>query len=232
MSRPTATKPSAPDSPRLVCQPPRRVASTLHRMSPRQERLAAALEAAAHALLELAALEREPEEGAQGVRDPPSVLPAEPCVRARGQRTPDRQLPAGMTPWVSAAHVACAVACSNAKAHEYLRAAARRSVGTGQLLRVPVDVWEAWARENLNDRLGRECRGTGRASRRAVAAEAASTAPRQYRRPDLSLFPRAESKLPLIPTLVPAKRSPMIPAPQVTARASKAGASCAPFARG
>lgn len=64
---------------------------------------------------------------------------------------PTRSLPAGMTAWVSAGDVAGAVGCSKSKAHGYLRAAAGRSVGTGRLLRVPVDAWEAWARENLTD---------------------------------------------------------------------------------
>src|SRR5271155_5168229 len=67
----------------------------------------------------------------------------------QGPRPGDRPLPAGMTAWVSAEDVVHAVDCSRSKAHEYLRAAAGRSVGTGHLLRVPVDVWEAWARENL-----------------------------------------------------------------------------------
>jgi|HubBroStandDraft_6_1064221.scaffolds.fasta_scaffold66849_1 hypothetical protein len=60
----------------------------------------------------------------------------------RPSRTPDRPLPAGMTAWVSAEDVEYAVGCSRSKANEYLRAAAGRPVGTGRLLRVPVDVWE------------------------------------------------------------------------------------------
>jgi hypothetical protein len=57
-------------------------------------------------------------------------------------RTHDRPLPAGMTAWVSAQDVARAMSCSHSKAHEYLRAAAGRPIGTGHLLRVPVDIWE------------------------------------------------------------------------------------------
>src|ERR1700677_4091425 len=64
----------------------------------------------------------------------------------REPRTGGRPLPAGMTAWVRAADVAQAAGCSRSKAHEYPRAAAARSVRTGQLLRVSVDVWEAWAR--------------------------------------------------------------------------------------
>ncbi len=183
-------------------------------MSLRRERLAAALRVIAHALLELAALEREPEEATSGGSAQPSVAPSEQDVRARGVRTLDCPLPPGMTAWVSAGDVARAVGCSHSKAHDYLRAAAGRSVGTGHLLRVPVDVWEAWARDNLIDGLRHERRRTSRASRRTsppadateVGASKGATVPHQYRRPGLSLFPRAESKLPLIPTLVPAKR--------------------------
>ena len=70
-------------------QPPRRVASNCRRMSPRRERLAAALEVIAHALLELAALEREQQDGTHDVRLQPSVPPTrQPTVRARGHRKP------------------------------------------------------------------------------------------------------------------------------------------------
>jgi hypothetical protein len=54
--------------------------------------------------------------------------------------TRHRELPPGMTVWVSAADVAQAMSRSPSKGHEYLRAAAGRSVRTGHLLRVPVDV--------------------------------------------------------------------------------------------
>jgi hypothetical protein len=74
-------------------------------------------------------------------------------VQRDGEREPRREpsLPAGMTAWVSAQDVARAMTCSSSKAHEYLRAASGRPRGTGQLLRVPVDVWEVWARANLID---------------------------------------------------------------------------------
>jgi hypothetical protein len=180
-------------------------------MSPSHERRAAALEAVARALLELAAVEREPEQRAQGVSIQPSPLAPEPAARARVPRTHERPLPAGMTAWVSPEDVARAVGCSRAKAHEYVRAAAGRSVGTGQLLRVPVDVWEAWARGNLFEGVRRERRGIGRASRctnppaKAAAADASAT-PTARRRRSLGPASHVESKLPLISLLQPRKR--------------------------
>jgi hypothetical protein len=117
----------------------------------------------------------------------------------RGPRTGDRPLPAGMTAWVSAEDVVHAVGCSRSKANEYLRAASGRTVGTGRLLRVPVDVWEAWARENLMGRLRHERRGAGRTS--------PCTGPSMSRRRDLGPVSKAVSKLPLIPLLAPAKRT-------------------------
>ena len=167
-------------------------------MLSRHERKAAALEAIANALLELAAVEREPVAAA-----------AEHGVPPRGPRTGDRPLPAGMTAWVSAEDVVHAVGCSRSKANEYLRAAAGRTVGTGQLLRVPVDVWEAWARDMLIDRLQHGRRETRRTSRRASShpngKTAVPVAPHQSRRRDLGPVSRVESKLPLITLLVPAK---------------------------
>jgi len=124
------------------------------------------------------------------------------AAHSRDPRTPDRPLPAGMTAWVTAMDVARAVKCSRSKAHEYLRAAAGRSVGTGRILRVPVDVWEVWARDNLIDALGRRHRRSGWLG---VPPSAAAT-PQQGSRRDLGPLSRAVSKLPLIPLLTPAKR--------------------------
>jgi hypothetical protein len=187
----------------------RRIRSQLRSegMPSRGERRAAALEVITHGLLELAALEREPQEGTHDVSVQPSVVPAQRGVRARGQRTPDRPLPPGMTAWVSAEDVARAVSCSRSKAHEYLRAAAGRGVGTGQLLRVPVDVWEAWARDHLVDGPRHERRGTGRAPPRASTPTCATTkGPSPTRRRNLGPWAEAMSKLPLIPLLITRKR--------------------------
>jgi hypothetical protein len=127
----------------------------------------------------------------------------------RRPRTRSRPLPAGMTAWVSAEDVVHAVDCSRSKANEYLRAASGRTVGTGRLLRVPVDVWEAWARDNLINGFAQAGRRTGRTSRhinRPASGTRAPTAPRPPRRRNLGPWSGAESKLPLIPLLAPRKR--------------------------
>jgi hypothetical protein len=62
---------------------------------------------------------------------------------------PATVVPPGMSAWVTPDDVQRRVQVSKTTAHEYMRAAAGRRVGTGALLRVPVDVWEQWARENL-----------------------------------------------------------------------------------
>jgi hypothetical protein len=133
-----------------------------------------------------------------------------PIVPARGPRTGDRPLPAGMTAWVSAEDVVNAVGCSRSKANEYLRAAAGRSVGTGRLLRVPVDVWEAWARDMLIDGFGRRGRREGRTSRHINPPPSGNSETPMARSPPrrriLGPWPRAESKLALIPLLAPRKR--------------------------
>lgn len=66
--------------------------------------------------------------------------------RRRGSGRP----PEGMTVWISTPDVQAAIGCSRSKAYECLRAAAGRRAGDpGGMLRVPLDLWEAWAFENL-----------------------------------------------------------------------------------
>jgi hypothetical protein len=79
--------------------------------------------------------------------------------------------PTGMTAWVRPRDVQSTLGCSRSQANAYLRAAAGRAAGSGHLLLVPVDVWEAWARDNLVD--GRKSLGGSR-ERRAHARTAAS----------------------------------------------------------
>jgi len=109
-----------------------------------------------------------------------------------------RPLPVGMTSWVSADDVAHALSCSHAKAHEYLRAAAGRSIGTGHLLRVPVDIWESWARGNLVD--GRRNVRTWTPSSSTTDGQLAGTSSKPKRR-KLGPYSEVTSKLPMIPTL-------------------------------
>lgn len=68
-----------------------------------------------------------------------------------------------LTQWVSAKDVQKALSCSRTLAYEYLRRAARRPFGTRGLLRVPVDVWEAYARQTLMGRAEPEpkCKPSG-----------------------------------------------------------------------
>ena len=120
-------------------------------------------------------------------------------------RPQDRPLPAGMTAWVSTRDVMRAVSCSRAKAHEYVRAAAGRAIGTGRILRIPVDVWEAWARANLVDAPRRERDGSAPASRGAPPAHVLPASPSRRRR-HLGPFPPPVSMLPLIPIVRPRKR--------------------------
>ncbi|MFI5297296.1 MAG: hypothetical protein ACHREM_04300 [Polyangiales bacterium] len=92
--------------------------------------------------------------------------------------TPDAEhpgaLPEGMTTWVTTRDVMSAMSCSRSKAHEYLRAAAGRSIGTGHQLRVPVDVWEAWARNNVIDgRRGRRWESAARTGTLTTSTSAA-----------------------------------------------------------
>jgi hypothetical protein len=178
-------------------------------MASHREQRAAALESIARALIEMAALEREPETRSLTIQR--SAASTSRTVElgdaAEDPRMPEHHLPAGMTTWVNANHVARAVGCSLSKAHEYLRAAAGRRVGTGRLLRVPVDVWEAWARDNLIEGLRRERRGTAPSYRRdppPVDAVTVGAAQHHLRRRDLGPTSRAESRLPLIRPLVSA----------------------------
>ncbi len=55
-----------------------------------------------------------------------------------------------ITMWVSATDVRRALGCSRALAYEHLRRASRRPPGERGLLRVPLDVWERYAREVLS----------------------------------------------------------------------------------
>jgi hypothetical protein len=134
----------------------------------------------------------------------------------------EQRLPTGMTAWVSAAHVQAALECSPSKAHEFLRAAAGRSIGTGELLRVPVDVWERWARDNLVDgrrrsRWEREDRtrtpiastsadASGGAGTTTPMAPASVEAPPRRTRRQLGYGSPVGSVLPLIPVLKSRKR--------------------------
>jgi hypothetical protein len=68
--------------------------------------------------------------------------------------TPERvtpQPPEGATRWLTPVDVMQLLQCSKRLAQRYVRAAAGRSIGTGRLLRVPIDAWEAWAATNLID---------------------------------------------------------------------------------
>lgn len=82
------------------------------------------------------------------------------------QPKPARPAPLGMSAWVTTEDVQRALQVSKSKAHEYLRAAAGRSVGTGEVLRVPVDVWEEWARNNLINERRRKWGSEGQNQRR------------------------------------------------------------------
>jgi hypothetical protein len=123
----------------------------------------------------------------------------------------ERPLPVGMSAWVCAADVERAVGCSASKAHEYVRAAAGRDVGTGQLLRVPVDIWEAWARSNLingrrRSRWERPSTSTsggrfGGAGSTTTTALASGEPPARPTRRRLAPGLQSGSVLPLIPTL-------------------------------
>jgi hypothetical protein len=52
-------------------------------------------------------------------------------------------------PWVTTADVERQMQCARSTAHAHLRAAAGRHASTGKMLRVPPEVWERYARENL-----------------------------------------------------------------------------------
>jgi hypothetical protein len=82
------------------------------------------------------------------------------ALAALGRANHTPPAPAGATPWISPADVMRLHQCSKSLANQYVRAAAGRTVGTGELLRVPLDVWEAWARENLIDVNGKTRRRT------------------------------------------------------------------------
>jgi hypothetical protein len=136
------------------------------------------------------------------------------AVAARVLAQLDRgDLPEGMSSWVSADDVVTAVGCSRSKANAYVRAAAGRSVGTGELLRVPVETWEAWARENLiNGRRQtrweksalststKEGESGGAGSTRAMALSSEEAQARRKRR-RLGPGSVSGSKRPLIPAL-------------------------------
>jgi len=130
-------------------------------------------------------------------------------------------LPIGMTDWVAAQDVMRALDCSKTTANEYLRAAAGRSVGTGQLLRVPVDVWEAWARENLVNGRRRRWAGADRTRTPSTSTSAATSGgagtttrqaassaaqPARRTRKQLALGSLNGSERPLIPTLRATRR--------------------------
>jgi hypothetical protein len=105
-----------------------------------------------------------------------------------GLSGPRKTLPDGMSQWVTAEQVTEAVGCSLSKAKEYLRAAAGRTNGTGKQLRVPVDVWEEWARENLF--------GQQKPTRLGRASTKRTEKQRQLRPAE-----RGESTRPLLPVL-------------------------------
>jgi hypothetical protein len=118
-----------------------------------------------------------------------------------------------MTAWVSTRDVVRAVSCSRAKAHEYVRAAAGRAIGTGRILRVPVDVWEAWVRDNLVEAAPRERHGQAPQSPRRAPPTHTLPASGSRRRRHFGPFPPAVSMLPLIPIVRPRKRRKLKRAP-------------------
>src|SRR5688572_10734326 len=72
-----------------------------------------------------------------------------------------------LTSWVSAADVQRALGCARSTAFMYLRQAAGRPPGERGLLRVPVETWEAYAKEMIG------CPKTGSSS--GVASGTAGT---------------------------------------------------------
>ena len=90
-----------------------------------------------------------PAADAVGIRTAIDLLNAAAAVGRAAANQNGKTTPAGMSAWVTSDDVRRLVQVSKSKANEYLRAAAGRRIGTGELLRVPVDVWEEWARTNL-----------------------------------------------------------------------------------
>lgn len=135
---------------------------------------------------------------------------------------PPAPLPSGMSGWIAVKDVQRALGCSRSTAHEYLRAAAGRAVGTGELLRVPVDEWERWARETLiNGRRSRRWeRGaqtrtpststsgeaSGGAGTTTTKERSFGAAPARRTRKRLAPDSSDGSVMPLIPTLPISKR--------------------------
>jgi hypothetical protein len=138
----------------------------------------------------------------------------------RVKPTQGESLPTGMSAWVGPAEVERALGCSRSKAHEYLRGASGRSIGTGELLRVPVDVWECWARDNLVGGRRRNTwdsrdrprstftgeAGSGGAGSTLRTARASVERPARPTRRRLAPGLQSGSVLPLIPTLESRRR--------------------------
>jgi hypothetical protein len=133
---------------------------------------------------------------------PSAIRETVPGRRHETEPKPVHPLPAGMTAWVSANDVARALSCSHAKAHEHLRAAAGRAIGTGHLLRVPVDIWETWARDTLIDgpRNVRRRAPSGGRPNSTTDGQLTGTSSKPKRR-KLGPYSDVVSKMPLIPTL-------------------------------
>jgi hypothetical protein len=83
-----------------------------------------------------------------------------------------------VTVFVSAQEVRRALGCSRSLAYEHLRRAAGREPGVRGLLRVPLDVWERYAKEILacSGSSGVDASGTAGSTRTAVGSPGARSA--------------------------------------------------------
>lgn len=64
-------------------------------------------------------------------------------------KVPPEARPQGLTQWVNAQDVMEALSCSRSLAYKHLRCAAGRESSTRQILRVPVSLWERYAKERF-----------------------------------------------------------------------------------